>query len=70
MATKANANSSRSHAIVVCYLEITCTNISYFAQVNFVDLAGSERFEQTDGKSCINPSLTFLAEVIRKICEK
>lgn len=63
--------SSRSHCILVAYLEVSCPLNTYFAQVNFVDLAGSERFEQIDGKrSAINPSLSFLGEVVKKICDK
>jgi len=76
-ATKANASSSRSHAVFTLHLEQKIQDNKLSSTFTFVDLAGSERVSQTsaDGQLQsetinINKGLSALGRVINSIAKK
>ncbi|KAL0021379.1 hypothetical protein WJX77_010218 [Trebouxia sp. C0004] len=79
-ATKANADSSRSHCVFKCVVESKCIEDGVTSMktscLNLVDLAGSERQKVAEGKGervkeagSINRSLASLGLVIKKLVE-
>ncbi|KAL0036686.1 hypothetical protein WJX79_005705 [Trebouxia sp. C0005] len=79
-ATKANADSSRSHCVFKCIVESKCTEDGVTSVktscLNLVDLAGSERQKVAEGEGervkeagSINRSLASLGLVIKKLVE-
>ncbi|DBB10050.1 TPA: hypothetical protein ACH3X3_001638 [Trebouxia sp. C0006] len=79
-ATKANADSSRSHCVFTCVVESKCTEDGVTSIktscLNLVDLAGSERQKVAEGEGervkeagSINRSLASLGLVIKKLVE-
>ena len=76
-ATKLNAHSSRSHAILCVKVVTTSGDTMRSSTVSAIDLAGSEQNRRTDNNkerlvesSCINRSLFVLAQCVEAISRK
>ncbi|OMP81507.1 Kinesin-like protein KIF22 [Diplodia seriata] len=76
-ATKLNAHSSRSHAILCVQVTQTTATHTRVSKVSCIDLAGSEDNRRTDNKrerlvesSAINKSLFVLAQCVEAISKK
>ncbi|KAK7512773.1 P-loop containing nucleoside triphosphate hydrolase protein [Phyllosticta citriasiana] len=76
-ATKLNAHSSRSHAILCVTLTQTTDTHTYVSRASCIDLAGSEDNRRTDNNrerlvesSAINKSLFVLAQCVEAISKK
>uniref|UniRef100_A0A3Q1FXH8 Kinesin-like protein KIF28P n=1 Tax=Acanthochromis polyacanthus TaxID=80966 RepID=A0A3Q1FXH8_9TELE len=74
-ATHMNANSSRSHMLIILQLKQVDESITKQSNINLVDLAGSERQRSSGSEAdrlkegtAINLSLTTLGNVIRLAC--
>jgi hypothetical protein len=75
-ATKMNATSSRSHAILTLHIKKKTQNAELVSQLHLVDLAGSERASSTGAEgdtlmegANINKSLTTLGMCLSRLAE-
>ena len=75
--TRSNDASSRSHAILQCYIPVVLADgRTKITKLSLIDLAGSERAIATEGRSArsveganINKSLLALSSCIHALCE-